>query len=116
MIISQAYAQEITNEALPTLYGGGTASGLAILLASLWSAVITLGSIAMTLFFVWGAAQWIMAGGDKGKIESARNRMLNAIMGMAILGGTVAVVFFLREIFGLDLLKPTFTGPGLPGN
>ena len=47
------------------------------------------------------------AGADKGKLEEAKTRIENALMGMAVLAGTIAIALFLQWTFGFDLLNPT---------
>jgi hypothetical protein len=105
--IPSANSSGIYNPA--TSFGQGD-GGIALgnLIAALWRTLITLGGIALLLYFVWGGAQWILAGGDKGKIEEARNRITQSIIGMAVLAGSVAIMYFLREVFQVDLLNPQF--------
>lgn len=109
----QAQVSEIYNPAIPSEIGsrsGGLA--LATLIASLWRAIIVLGGIALLLYLVWGGIEWIMAGSDSGKLESAKQRMTQAVVGMAILAATVAIAVFIGSILKIDLLNPTFFGPG----
>lgn len=118
MIIKPAFAQEIKVPTLNTLYPSGQtsgASGVTVLISSLWRAMIILGGVALLIFLAWGGIQWIMAGGDKQKVENSRNRIMNAFIGLALLAASVAIVIFVQLIFGIDLLNPTFYGPGVPG-
>jgi len=88
----------------------GTGSGDAVLgslMGKLFQTAVLVGGLALLLFMVWGGISWITAGGDKGKLEEARNRIMNAILGMAMLVGTIAVAIFLGKVLGVDLLNPT---------
>lgn len=110
-LLAQAVNQ-IQNKALPGVLGsgdGGTA--LAVLISNLWRAVIVLGGLALLLYLVWGGLEWVMAGGDKTKVENARAKITQGVMGMAVLSATVAIAIFLSEVLQLDLLNPQFFAP-----
>ena len=113
MFIRQVYAQ-ITNPALSDSLTSDPASGFAQLLAALWRTIIVIGGMAILVFLAWGGIQWITAGGDKQKVEQSRNRIINAFIGMALLGASVAIMYFIQFLFGIDLLNPTFYGVGVP--
>lgn len=114
MALFKVYAQEITNPALTNLYPSAASggSGFALLIANLWRTIILVGGLALLLYLVWGGAQYLMAGEDKAKVEGAQNRIRNAILGMAILAASVAIVFVLELALGLNILDPVFTSPG----
>ena len=76
----------------------------------LWRTSISLGALAVIVFFVWGAFEWITSGSDSKKAESARSRMTNAIIGLVILVSSFTLLSFISKIlFGnsFDLLKLT---------
>lgn len=112
---SMAQAQ-ITNPAIGTELGGnraGAESGqtFTMYFVQLWQAFITVGGIAVLLYFIWGAIDWITAGGDSGKIEKARNKITQAIIGMVILVGSFAIIGFISTLFfgdSFNLLAPAF--------
>lgn len=124
--------QSITNPAVPGIQEiGGTAGnsgtqGAAILgfyIALMIQTALVLGGLALLVYLFLGAIAWITAGGDSGKIEKARDRMIQAAIGMAVLFSIVAIAAFLGPVFGLDLLRPVFvnqldmpsrsSGPGM---
>jgi len=81
----------------------------------LWRASITIGSLAVILFFLLGAFGWITAGGEKGKIEEARNKMTNAVIGLVLLVSSFVLLGFMsRLLFGdnFNILKLTIPGIG----
>ena len=54
---------------------------------------------------IWGGYGWLTAGGDKAKVEEARTRITNAIIGLAIVAASWALInivsqFFFGEEFG----------------
>lgn len=89
----------------PTTGTSETGSLLANLIATLWTVLLSLGGIAVLVFLLMGAVNWITAGGDKAKVEAARDRITNAIIGMAILFASMAVVNFLGPAIGFDILN-----------
>lgn len=76
----------------------------------LWRTSISLGALAVIVFFIWGAFEWITSGSDSKKAESARSRMTNAIIGLVILVSSFTLLSFISKIlFGnnFDLLRLT---------
>jgi len=79
----------------------------------LWRAAITIGSLAVIVFFLLGAFTWITSGGDKTKVEDARNKITNAIVGLVLLVSSFVLLSFLSKLlFGgeFDLLQLTIPG------
>lgn len=109
----------IKNPVLDPLIGAtGTSGGnvsLAIIIANLYRTVVIVGGLALFIYLGWGGISWILAGGDKSKIEAARERITQSIIGMAILSATVAITILLNTLFGFDLLNPTIPTPGTDG-
>ena len=104
-IVPRAYAA-ITNSAVP---GGNSPTDspkqFAITIATLWQTIIIVGGLAFILYFLWGGLQWIMAGGEKGKIEEARAKITQGLIGLAILAASFVIVKFIQGAIGLDLLN-----------
>ena len=65
-------------------------------------AVLLAGTLAVLLYLLLGAFKWITAGGEKGKIEEARNMMTQAIIGVVILASVFAVYRFVINFIGLN--------------
>lgn len=66
--------------------------------------------LIVLVMLVWGALQWILSGGDKEAIEAARNRIMHALIGLAILAVAFALVNLAGTFVGINLLG-TFTIP-----
>jgi hypothetical protein len=80
-------------------------------LAIMWNTVISIGALLVLLYFVWGSIDWITAAGDKGKLEGARNKMLNAFIGLMLLVTSYTLIGFIGWLlFGtqFNILKPIF--------
>lgn len=67
-------------------------------------AAFIIAGLLVFAYLVWGGIQWITAGGDKANIESARGRISNALVGMAIIAAAYAIVLLLQYVFGYNVL------------
>jgi hypothetical protein len=80
----------------------------------LWKVSINLGALAVIAFFIFGAVEWMTAGSDTKKTESARNRMTNAVVGLIILVASFTLISFISKVFFgdsfdiLNLTLPTY--------
>jgi len=80
----------------------------------LWRNLMTIGGLMVIFFFIWGALQWISSSGDKSKLEAARNRMLQAAIGLFILVSSFVIIGFVGNLlFGteFELLQLEFLTP-----
>ena len=105
-----AYAQ-ITNPVIDSAVGanvGAAESGQSFTryFVYFWRVLMVIGGLAVVITFMMGAFDWITAGGEKGKVEGARQKIINSIIGMVILAGSFAVLQFIGNTFGFDLLNP----------
>ena len=111
-----AQATSICNPVLTRFGGcnGNTDSGglLGEIIVTLWLTLLTLGGLAVLIFMIWGGVSWLTAGGDKAKVEDARNKITNALIGMTILFAVIAFTNFLGPILGFDILNLSFPTPG----
>lgn len=67
--------------------------------------VVFIVAAAMTFFYlIFGAISWITSGGDKGKVEAARNKITAAVIGLLILAATWgAFTLIVQLFFGTDI-------------
>ncbi len=111
----QTLLAQITNPAvadLPEFEGNSGATGALILgkyIAISITTAVALGGLAVLVYFILGAINWLTAGGDKSKVEKAQQRIIQAFIGFALLVFGVAILGFVGPtFFGLDLLKIDF--------
>ncbi len=82
---------------------------------TLWNSFVVIGAIAVLIMFLWGSLEWIAAGGDTGKIEKARNRITQSILGLLILVSAFVIIGFVSQLFfgeEFSILNLTFTQVG----
>lgn len=80
----------------------------------IWRALITVGGLAVLIFFLWGALEWIMAGGDTGKMQKARDKITQSVIGLIILVSSFTLIAFISRLFfgdAFNLLELTFPTP-----
>lgn len=64
--------------------------------------------IAILLFFTYfivGAIKWITSGGDKNSVESARQTILHALIGLVVVFTLFAIVKIIEGVFGVCILE-----------
>lgn len=74
------------------------------------SLVFIFSVLAVLIMLIWGAFEWITSGGDKDAVAKARNRILNALIGLAVL----AVAFALFRLGAQFLGFPNTTSFTIP--
>jgi hypothetical protein len=67
------------------------------------------GGIWFILQFLIGGFNWITSGGDKAKLQQARDRITNAFIGLIVLVAGAAILSLAGTFLGVDftLSKPT---------
>lgn len=78
--------------------------GFGIWFSNIMTVAMTVAAILVFGFLIWGAVEWITSGGDKSKIEGARNKISNAVIGLIILAATTALFVVVEEFLGIDVL------------
>jgi hypothetical protein len=102
--------KEAVTQGAPYASDGGFEAFVSRLLAAL----MTVAAISVLTFLVWGAFDWLNSSGEKGKLESARNKMTGAIVGMFMLAMVLVIFMFVQNAFGLNIL--TIGSPSSSGS
>ena len=64
---------------------------------------LLIAALAAFAFMVWGGVQWVLAGGDKTKVENARNAITQGLIGLGITAATFAAFRLINYFFGLQI-------------
>ena len=80
-------------------------SGFGIFVSKLLTITMTVGALLVFLNLLWGGIGWITSGGDKGKLETARNRMTHSVIGLIVLSSVVAIFMMIQGFLGLEIFK-----------
>jgi len=68
-------------------------------------AILTLGGFALLGYLLLGGFHWITAGGDKGKVEAAREMITQGIIGLAVLASVFAIYGVVLRFLGIKSIQ-----------
>lgn len=63
------------------------------------------GGLAFFFMFLWGAISWILSGGDKAHVESAKGRITSSVIGFILMISVFAISIVLEKFFKIDILS-----------
>ena len=81
------------------------------MISSAVNLVLIVASILFVFNFLIGGIKFMLSGGNKEKLDSAKRQLMNAILGIIIIFSSWAVLGFVGEFFGVDF--STFQIPTL---
>ena len=85
---------------------GNGAVGINRVINNLITLMYTIAVIGVIFMVVWSSIEWIMSGGEKEKVASARKRLTWAIIGLAALALVFVFLRIVGSILGLKLYTP----------
>lgn len=85
------------------------------LIASAIQIIFIFAGLAVLVFIVWAAFDWITSGGDKEKVAGARRKITNAIIGLFLLALAYFIAALVSDLVGIPILT-TGEIPLLGGN
>ncbi len=71
--------------------------------------VMIISSLLVLGYLIWGALNWITSGGDKGKVDQARQKMIAAVVGLIIVSASYAVLVLVLAFLGFDSVEDLFS-------
>jgi len=104
-LVSSVVAQGVKSSGpnLTTVAGkaGTTQSDIGLLVGGLIKGVLSLVGIIFLALMVYAGVLWMTARGEESKIESARNIIYAAIIGLFITVSAYAITIFVTSKFGV---------------
>ncbi|MBI3103502.1 hypothetical protein HYZ05_01020 [Candidatus Daviesbacteria bacterium] len=79
---------------------GFGAEGISKFLNNLIALIYSLAAVVLILMLLWGAWDWLTSEGDKEKLESAKRKIINAIIGILLFAVAFAVIQVLGQFTG----------------
>lgn len=67
--------------------------------------ILVVAALAAFIFLIWGGIQWIISGGDKGKVETAQHRIQAALLGLFIVFAVWAIFLVVEQVLGISILR-----------
>lgn len=86
-------------------------SDLGVFLTNLLRFFLIVTALASFIYLVLGGFQYITSAGDKVHIQTARDRITHAVLGLAIVAGAAAIFSVLGSVFGINIFG-TIVWPG----
>jgi len=65
-----------------------------------------LGGLFFVMIFFLAAFKWLSAGGDSGKVQKARDEMVQSVTGLVMIVAAYGIVGLVGSIVGIDILRP----------
>jgi hypothetical protein len=81
------------------------------LISALVGLLLILSALIAFFYLILGGISWITSGGDKAAMESARNKITHAIVGLIIVGAAWAVMILVQNFLGIQIIGGTLTLP-----
>ncbi|MCA9368853.1 MAG: hypothetical protein H6773_04525 [Pseudomonadales bacterium] len=86
----------------------GFATNITNLLNAILSMVMLIGSLLVFLQLILAGFFWITSGGDKGKVDAARQRITAAIIGLIVVASSFAILTLGLNFLGFESLEDVF--------
>jgi TRAP-type C4-dicarboxylate transport system permease small subunit len=67
--------------------------------------VMVIAALLVFLYLIWGGIEWITSGGDKGKTESARNKITAAVIGLIVVAASYAILQLALTFLGVGSIQ-----------
>lgn len=84
----------------------GATSAVEKLISNVLVVLTVVAGLSFVIYFLLGGLNWITAGGDKGKIDKAKEMMTGGATGMIIIAVSYSVVWIVGKALGIDILNP----------
>ena len=108
----------IINPALNGPFGNVTGSGvtqLSKIISLVINILLIAGVIAFFIYFILGALKWISSGHDKSKNMDAKNQVLHAALGLAVILSLYLILGLISRIFCVNLTDLAIPNPNSIG-
>lgn len=86
----------------------GFAKDLAQWINAVLSLVMVVAGLLVLVYLIWGAFDWLTSGGDKGKIDAARQKMTAAVVGIIIVSASYAILLLVLTFLGFKSVDEVF--------
>ncbi|MBW7944793.1 hypothetical protein H3C70_05350 [Patescibacteria group bacterium] len=111
-VVAAVQAQQNNNLGSPINTPDGYADNIGKLISFVLRVVLAIGALLVFGYLVMGGIEYITSGGEKGKTESARNKITAAIVGLIILAASWAILNLALSFLGLGDLGSAIQSVG----
>ncbi len=106
-LFSPLVASAATVDILPQGLNNVSTVSLPAVITWIIKLIIIAGFILAFVFLVIGGIRWILAGGDKTKVEGARGQVIGALVGLVIIILAFVVIMFIQNVFKVNVIGNT---------
>lgn len=85
----------------------GIIDDLGAFISGIIQLLFLIAALATFLYLVMGGIQWITSGGDSKKTEAAGKQITNALIGLAIVAVSWAVMALVAQVFHINIFNWT---------
>ena len=78
-----------------------TANNVGTIIGNVIIAVLVIAALIALFYLIWGGVKWIMSGGDKAKVDTARSTIIAAIIGLIVTFLAFFIISLILSLFGL---------------
>jgi len=82
------------------------AERLGVILSNIIGILTVIAGGAFVFYFVLGAVGWATAGGDTSQAQNARNKVINAIIGIILTAIAYPAVYVIGKLLGVPFTEP----------
>ena len=93
----------------PIIIPEGFAQDFSTWINAVLSWVMVISALLVFFYLIWGGFDWITSGGDKGRTDKAREKIMAAVIGLIIVAASYAVVNLVVRFLGFSGLNDVFT-------
>jgi hypothetical protein len=84
----------------------GVLNNLETFISQMLGLLTIIASFGFIAYFIYGALKWVMAGGDSGKVQKARDQMTQAAVGLIVVVASYSLIGIVGTVLGLNILHP----------
>ncbi len=77
---------------------------LAFLISNIIAVFTVVAGLVFIIQFLIGGFNWLTSSGDKAKLETAQQKLINSVVGLVIVVSAYALVSLVGAIVGIDIL------------
>lgn len=85
---------------------GSLAGQIGSVISNIMGILTVIAGLGFLFYFLIGAVNWLVSTGDPKKIETARNQILNAIIGLVITAAAWPIIYIIAKLLGIPIASP----------
>lgn len=84
------------------------------LIGNIIKVILSLLGVVLVVMIIWSGVQWMTAGGEKGDVQKAKDRLQNAIIGLVIVVAAYALANFIINSLNKAVSETGTSGTYIP--